>query len=110
MGSVIGDFLPVAVAVAASPVPIIAVILILFTPKARSNSVAFLFGWVLGLTVVGSIVLIAGDCASDDSGASPTSGVVKLVLGLVFLPPAGRRWLSPPARPTAVCRHPRPAR
>ena len=52
-------------AVAASPVPVIAVILILFTPQARSNSVAFLFGWVLGLTVVGGIVLVAGDFASD---------------------------------------------
>ena len=96
MGSVIGDFLPVAVAVAASPVPVIAVILILFTPQARSNSVAFLFGWVLGLTVVGSIVLIAGDFASDDSGESTTSGVVKLVLGLVFLLLAVRNWRSRP--------------
>ncbi len=92
MGSVIGDFLPVAVAVAASPVPIIAVILILFTPKARTNSVAFLFGWVMGLTVVGSIVLIAGDFASDDSGESTASGVVKLVLGLVLLLLAVRNW------------------
>jgi hypothetical protein len=96
MGSVIGEILPLAVAVAASPVPIIAVILILFTPKARTNSVAFLFGWVLGLTVVGSIVLIAGDFASDDSGESTASGVVKLVLGLVFLLLAVRNWRSRP--------------
>ena len=96
MGSVIGDFLPVAVAVAASPVPIIAVILILFTPKARTNSVAFLFGWLLGLIVVGSVVLIAGDFASDDSGESTASGVVKLVLGLVFLLLAVRNWRSRP--------------
>ena len=92
----IGQIRPVAVAVAASPVPVIAVILILFTPQARSNSVAFLFGWVLGLTVVGSIVLIAGDFASDDSGESTTSGVVKLVLGLVFLLLAVRNWRSRP--------------
>ena len=66
MGSVIGEVLPVAVAVAVSPVPVIAVILMLFTPEARTNSVAFLLGWLLGLIVVGSIVLIAGDVASDD--------------------------------------------
>ena len=96
MGGVIGQILPVAVAVAASPVPVIAVILILFTPQARSNSVAFLFGWVLGLTVVGGIVLIAGDFASDDSGESTASGVVKLVLGLVFLLLAVRNWRSRP--------------
>ncbi len=96
MGGVIGEILPMAVAVAASPVPVIAVILILFTPKARSNSVAFLFGWVLGLTVVGGIVLIAGDFASDDSGESTASGVVKLILGLVFLLLAVRNWRSRP--------------
>jgi Na+/melibiose symporter-like transporter len=96
MGSVIGEILPFAVAVAISVTAIIAVILILFTPKARTNSVAFLFGWVLGLTVVGTIVLIAGDFASDDSGESTASGVVKLVLGLVLLLLAVRNWRSRP--------------
>ncbi len=96
MGSVIGEILPVAVAVAVSPVPIIAVILMLFTPKARTNSVAFLFGWLLGLIVIGSIVLIAGDFASDDSGESTVSGVVKLGLGLLFLLLAVRNWRSRP--------------
>ena len=47
MGSVIGEILPLAVGVAISVTAIIAVILILFTPNARTNSVAFLFGWVL---------------------------------------------------------------
>jgi len=96
MGNVIGQILPVAVAVAVSPVPIIAVILMLFTPRARTNSVAFLFGWLLGLIVVGSIVLIAGDVASDDSGESTVSGVIKLVLGLLFLALAVRNWRSRP--------------
>ncbi len=96
MGSVIGEILPVAVAVAVSPVPVIAVILMLFTPEARTNSVAFLLGWLLGLTVVGSIVLIAGDVASDDSGESTVSGVVKLVFGLLFLLLAVRSWRSRP--------------
>ena len=96
MGSVIGEFLPVAVAVAVSPVPVIAVILMLFTPEARTNSIAFLLGWLLGLTVVGSIVLIAGDVASDDSGESTVSGVVKLVFGLLFLVLAVRSWRSRP--------------
>ena len=96
MGSVIGEILPVAVAVAVSPVPVIAVILMLFTPKARTNSVAFLLGWLLGLIVVGSIVLIASDVASDDSGESTVSGVVKLVFGLLFLLLAVRSWRSRP--------------
>src|SRR5688572_20394190 len=40
LGQAIGDLLPSAVGVALSPIPIIAVILILATPKARSNGPA----------------------------------------------------------------------
>ena len=58
MGSAISSILPQAIGVAISPVPIIAVILILFSQRARSNGPAFLVGWVLALAVVGSIVLI----------------------------------------------------
>jgi len=36
--------------VALSPVPIIAVVLMLGTPRARVNGPAFVLGWVLGLT------------------------------------------------------------
>ena len=48
MGQAIGDLLPAAIGVAISPVPIIAIILMLGTPKARSNGPAFAAGWVLG--------------------------------------------------------------
>jgi hypothetical protein len=56
MGGAIGDILPLAIGVAISPVPIIAVILMLFSKKAKGNSLAFLVGWVLGLAIVGVIV------------------------------------------------------
>ena len=52
MGNVIGDILPMAIGVAISPVPIIAVILMLFTHRAKPNSMAFLGGWILGLAIV----------------------------------------------------------
>ena len=69
MGQAIGDLLPSAVGVAISPVPIIAVILMLGTPKARSNGPAFAVGWVIGLIVVSVIVLLlAGDAEDTDSG------------------------------------------
>ena len=97
MGEAIGQALPFAVGVALSPVPIIAVILILFTPKARTNSISFLFGWMLGLAVVGGIVLFLGDIATGDSGGqTATSGVIKLVLGLLLLLLAVHNWRSRP--------------
>ena len=41
MGQAMGELLPLAFGVALSPVPIIAVILILGTARARANGVAF---------------------------------------------------------------------
>ena len=49
MGTGISEVLTFAIGVAISPVPIIAVILILFAPRARLNGPAFLLGWVVGL-------------------------------------------------------------
>ena len=52
----IGEILPLAIGIAISPLPIIAVILMLTTPKARTNGPAFLAGWLLGLVVVAGVV------------------------------------------------------
>jgi len=49
---VIGDLLPLAVGVAISPIPIIAVILMLMSREASRTSVGFLIGWVAGIVVV----------------------------------------------------------
>ncbi len=59
MGQAIGDLLPSAVGVAFSPIPIIAVILMLGTPKARTNGPAFAIGWVLGLVIVSTVIVLA---------------------------------------------------
>ena len=51
MTSVVGEILPLAIGVAISPIPIIAAILMLLSPKAKSTSVAFLIGWIVGIVV-----------------------------------------------------------
>ncbi len=48
VSTAIGNMLPFAFGVAFSPIPIIAVILVLATPKGRTNSFAFIFGWISG--------------------------------------------------------------
>jgi threonine/homoserine/homoserine lactone efflux protein len=106
IGEVIGDLLPSAVGVALSPVPIMAVILMLATPRARSNGPAFVGGWVLGLTAVTVAVLgLAGGADDGDSGASDAVDVAKLLFGVVLLAVAVKQWRSrprpgePPAAP-----------
>ncbi len=51
MGSVIGEILPLAVGIAISPIPIIAVILMLLSPHAKGASVGFMIGWLAGIGV-----------------------------------------------------------
>ena len=52
MGRGISEVLPFAIGVAISPIPIIAVILMLFSERAKVNGPVFLAGWVIGLSVV----------------------------------------------------------
>jgi hypothetical protein len=98
MGEAIGAILPLAIGVAISPIPIIAVILMLFSARARQNGPAFLAGWVLALTVVGAIVVVlaeAGRVGSDGS-SSNVAAVLKALLGVLFLFLAARQWRSRP--------------
>ncbi len=98
MGSAISSILPQAIGVAISPVPIIAVILMLFSQRARSNGLAFLVGWVLALAVVGSIVLVLANLGKVSTAGTPSTlaYVLKLLLGLLFLLLAIRQWRSRP--------------
>src|SRR3954447_3453002 len=98
MGQVVGDLLPLAVGVAISPIPIIAVVLMLLALKAGATSAAFLVGWVVGIAAVAAIfVLLAGtqDLGSTEN-PSTTSSWVKLVLGVLLLGLAGRQWQGRP--------------
>jgi threonine/homoserine/homoserine lactone efflux protein len=98
MTGAIGQVLPLAVGVALSPVPIIAVVLMLGTPAGRVNGPAFLLGWIVGLTFVGSLVLlVAGGAGASDSGGPATwVAVLELLLGALLLLVAVRQWRGRP--------------
>jgi hypothetical protein len=55
MGEAIGHSLPLAIGVALSPVPIIAVVVLLTSSRARSLGPVFVLGWLLGLGPVSRI-------------------------------------------------------
>jgi threonine/homoserine/homoserine lactone efflux protein len=99
MGKAVGDTLPLAVGVAISPVPIIAIVLMLGTPRARSNGLAFAAGWLAGLTAVGAIMLVIASGNASSSTGSPETwvSVLKLVLGVGFLLLAVKQWRGRPA-------------
>jgi hypothetical protein len=92
VGEAIGQILPLAVGVAISPVPIIAVVLMLLTPRARVTGPAFIVGWLVGLTIVGVVVLLVAPGAEDDGSTSTTTSTIKLVIGIALVLMAARRW------------------
>ena len=98
MGNAIGEILPLAIGVALSPLPIIAVVLMLGTPRARANGPAFAVGWLAGLTIVGTIVLLlaSGNANADSGGPATWASVLKLVFGILFLLMAARIWHGRP--------------
>jgi predicted transporter len=98
MGQGIAEVLTFAVGVAISPVPIIAVILMLFSQRARVNGPLFLLGWVVALAVVSGVAYVISD-RSNASSSSTTSDTIswgKIVLGVLFLLLAARQWRSRP--------------
>jgi threonine/homoserine/homoserine lactone efflux protein len=99
MGQVIGEFLPLAVGVAISPVPIIAVILMLFTGKAKQDSLSFMIGWVVGVLVAMSILISVASTQDLAPSGEPsnTSAWIKLILGLLLILGAVKEWQSRPA-------------
>ena len=98
MGQAIGQVLSFGVGVALSPVPIIAVVLMLATPDGRVNAPAFLIGWILGLAAVGAALLLAASGAEASSSGAPQEwvSIVKIVLGVLLLLVAARQWRGRP--------------
>jgi len=85
--------------VAISPVPIIAVILMLFSARAKVNGPMFLAGWVVALGVVSVVAYVladAGDAASDETADNAVSWG-QIAVGVFFLFVSARQWLSRPA-------------
>jgi len=98
VGEAIGQVLVFGVGVALSPIPIIGVVLMLGTPRARSNGPAFVVGWIAGILVVGGIVLAVSSGAGASDGGQPSDGLsaVKIALGVLLVLIASRQWRGRP--------------
>jgi threonine/homoserine/homoserine lactone efflux protein len=98
VGSVVGEILPLALGIAISPIPIIAAILMLLSPRARTTGLGFLAGWVLGVVVAVVVFTLLASILpeSGDDGPKPIAGIIKIILGIGLLFLAFRQWRSRP--------------
>lgn len=96
MGEAIGETIGFAVGVAISPLPVAAVILMLFSARARINSLVFTLGWVVGIGAVTTVMQVVPGLSTDAGEPSATAGWVKLVLGLLLLVAGVRNWRGRP--------------
>ena len=97
MGAAIGQSLPVAVGVMISPLPIVAVVLMLVSGRARANAVAFVVAWFVGVGGVALVVALLAGAATPDADGPPTwAAVVKIVLGLLLVLLAVQQWRGRP--------------
>jgi hypothetical protein len=85
MGGAFLDALPMALAIALFPVPIIAMVLILTTDRGRVSGSSFALGWIAGLSLVGAVVLLVADSTGPSESGSPATWLSWLKLAVAAL-------------------------
>ncbi len=96
LSDAIGDLLPSAIAVALSPIPIIAVVLVLGSRHAPTAGPAFALGWIAGLAAVSALVVLVLSGSADADGDDPGVAWLQLAIGAMFLVLAGKQWTKRP--------------
>jgi hypothetical protein len=99
MTQAFGEMLPFALVIALSPIPIVAVIAMLFSQRAVGNGIAFLLGWLVG--VAGGLALLTALASTQDLGPSDSpstiASVMRLTLGVLLIAGAALKWRGRPA-------------
>ena len=93
------DLLLASLVISLSPVPIIAVTLVLSTPRARANGLAFTGGWLAGLLAITTLFTwLADGVEAQGDGGSTALYLVKLAAGAGLLLLAARKWAKRPGK------------
>ncbi|MCV2360967.1 GAP family protein [Paucibacter sp. TC2R-5] len=90
----LAEILPYALLIALSPISLVAIILNLFSRRARQNGPAFLAGWVLGLGLICGAAVVLIEAGEEAYALSPSllESVGRTLLGAVLLLAAWRQW------------------
>jgi len=94
MYQVIGELLPLAVGISISPLPIIAMIVLLMSPHARTSTPAFALGWMVA--IVAALLLFAYLSGLELGGNGRIAIIAHLLIGSALLYLAYREWRARP--------------
>jgi hypothetical protein len=100
LGQIIGEILPLTLPIAISPLTIVAVILMLLSPSARSTGPGFLIGWAFGVAVPVVVFVLIGGALPPNQGADRPDvvrAIVQFVLAALLLLLAVKQWRVRPA-------------
>lgn len=93
----IGETLPLAVAIALSPLAIASVVLMLLSSRPRAASIAFLLGFAVAVAVVATAgYLLASVLPHGDDDSSLSAPFLLLALGIAAIVLAVRQWRRRP--------------
>lgn len=96
--------LPIAIAVAVSSVPIMAMIIILLSPRRDESALPFLIGWVLGIAVVVSLCTLGAQAVpTSRSPRQPETAVAlgEILVGSAIVVVAIIAWIRARRNPSA---------
>ena len=93
MSGAIGSLIPAAIGLALSPVPIIELILVLFSRRRVANTVAFVLALIV-LTIAAVALGAAGQSATQSSPGKTSAGmaIALVVLALLLLIVGAENW------------------
>ncbi|WPR64183.1 GAP family protein [Glutamicibacter protophormiae] len=97
MFSVIGELIPYGAAVALSPLPIMAVLLLLMAPIGVRGAGAFLLARLLCLVAVAGGVGFLSHAVDEAAGSKGPTASIRIVLGLLLAGLALLKWNRRPA-------------
>jgi threonine/homoserine/homoserine lactone efflux protein len=99
-GSVLTELVPLALVITLSPLSVIPAVLVLHTPRPRPTSLAFLAGWVLGLTALTAAFVELSDLVGGDlvgggrNSPPPWASWLRIVVGAALIAFGVWRWLT----------------
>ncbi|MDQ2632783.1 MAG: GAP family protein [Pseudomonadota bacterium] len=93
LADAIGKMLPAVMAIALTPIQIVAAVVVLGGPQGRAGGFAFLTGWLVALGALVTVAILLVDKLGE-SGRTPTPLLhwLQLAAGLLLLSMAIRLW------------------